>query len=413
MTMRWFGLLSVCSLASFSWATAQDPITPEAPVVAIEAPAAPGNALGAQVEPIAPGAVVGEAQGWLNGLYLRQWVRTEASRFVVKVVELSDSGDFRGLRDYRVHLIQDGKLFAEGVSDEEGRFTFAGIPSGIYTLATIGNGTIATMAIHVLDNESAQHLSNEVELPVATQIPGSVRRLLVSQGRPSEEQVAGPVAADPIAATRSFGPSYYVTRDKEGRVEGNVRAITHPGDRDYSDTQIVVTRGGREVYRTMASEKGAFTLEGMQPGVYGITATGKHGLFCSAFLVGDVKAGVAMVAEGQRFVSALVDNCPVFNCELANQGDYLVLERLIEDQSLSAPADSLSGGMPMGGFGGGYAGGAGGALGSALGGGMGAGGGAGLAGGGLGGLGGLAGIAVAGGVSAAIASDNNETPDSF
>jgi|688.fasta_scaffold00199_63 hypothetical protein len=410
MTIRWFGLLSICSLASYSWATAQDPIAPQEPASAIEAPAAPGNASGGEVEPIAPGAVVGQAQGWLNGLYLKQWVRTEASRFVVKVVELSDSGDLRGLAGYRVHLLQDGKVFAEGVSDEDGRFAFAGVPSGIYTLASLGNGTIATIAIHVLDNDSAKHLSNEVELPIATQVPGSVRRLLVSQGRASEELVAGPVAADPIAATRTFGPSFYVVRDEKGRVEGNVRSITNPGSRDYSDTQIVVTRGGREVYRTVASPKGAFTLEGMQPGVYGITATGKHGLFCSAFLVGDLKAGVAMIAEGRRFISALADACPVFNCELANQGDYLALERLIEDQSLLAPADSLSGAVPMGGFGGGYAGGAGGALGSGLGGGMGAGGGAGLAGGGLGGL---AGIAVAGGVAAAVSSDNNETPDSF
>ncbi len=411
MIIRWFGLLSACSLASLSWATAQDPIAPEAPVAAIDPPADRGDTLGAAVEPIAPGAVVGEAQGWLNGLYLRQWVRTEASRFAVKVVELSDSGDLRGLPDYRVHLIQDGKVFAEGVSDEEGRFSFAGIPSGIYTLATLGNGTIATIAIHVLENESAKHLSNEVELPIATQVPGSVRRLLASQGRP-DEQVAGPLAADPIAATRAFGPSYYVVRDAQGRVEGNVRAITHPGDRDYSDTQIVVTRGGREIYRTLASEKGAFTLEGMEPGVYGITATGRHGLFCSSFLVGDLKAGVATLDQGRRLVSAMVDACPVFNCELASQGDYLVLERLIEDQSLLAPEETLAGAVPMGGFGGGYAGGggAGGAMGAGLGGGMGAGGAAGLAGGGLGGL---AGIAVAGGVAAAVASDNNETPDSF
>jgi hypothetical protein len=409
MTIRWFGLLSACSLVSFSWAVAQDPIAPEAPAAAIDGPLASGEVSVEAVEPIAPGANVGDAKGWLNGLYLRQWVRTESSRFVVKVVELSDSGDLRGLAGYRVHLIQDGKVFAEGTSDQEGRFSFTGIPSGVYTLATLGNGTIATIAIHVLDNEAAKHLSNEVELPIATQVPGSVRRLLVSQGRSVEEQLAGPVGADPIAATRSFGPSYYVVRNENGRVDGNVRSITNPGDRDYSDTQIVVTRGGREVYRTVASEKGAFTLEGMQPGVYGITATGKHGLFCSAFLVGDRKAGVAKVSNGPRLISAMADLCPVFNCELASQGDYLVLERLIEDQSLASPAETLSGSVPMGSFGGGYAGGAG-ALGSGLGGGMGAGGGAGLAGGGLGGL---AGIAVAGGVAAAIASDNNETPDSF
>jgi len=410
MNIRWFGLLSACSLATFSWVAAQDPVAPEAPAAAIDAPPASADAVGAALEPIAPGAVVADAKGWLNGLYLRQWVRTEASRFVVKIAELSDSGDLRGLPDYRVHLIQDGNVFAEGVSGEDGRFAFVGVPSGIYTLATIGNGTIATIAIHVLDNDSAKHLSNEVELPIATEIPGSVRRLLVSQGRPSEEQLAGPVVADPIAAERSFGPSYYVVRDENGRVEGNVRAATQPGLRDYSDTQIVVTRGGREVYRTVASAKGAFALEGMEPGVYGITATGKHGLFCSAFLVGDLKAAVGMVAEGRRFVSAIANGCPVFNCELASQGDYLALERLIEDQSLLTPSDGLAGSVPMGGFGGGYAGGAGGALGAGIGGGMGAGGGAGLAGGGLGGL---AGIAVAGGVAAAVSSDNNETPDSF
>lgn len=346
-----------------------------------------------------PGVSAGslDAQSYLNGLYLKQWIRTDASRFSGRIIELSPSeAGSRGVAGHRVTLIREGQLFAETLSDEQGNYQFAGVPAGLYTLAAVTGKSVGVIALNVLEGEAGSHLGSQVDLPVSQEVPGSARRLLAGQFRPN--MVAGDFYApqDPIALQRDFASSFSVIRDAEGRVEGNVRSATKPSSRDYSDTQILITRDGQEVFQTRASASGSFSLEGMEPGVYGIVAAGSHGIYSSSFLVSDYQRPISQTLAGERFVSQTSTGCPSLNCELGCHSDYTVVETLIEDCTALACQDPCGCPMPMGGFGGGYAGGGGG-------------GGGGFGGGGLG-AGGLGAIAIAGGIIAIIATDETDPP---
>ncbi|MFM8174945.1 MAG: hypothetical protein ACKN81_15495, partial [Pirellulaceae bacterium] len=96
-----------------------------------------------------PGVVeaTADSQSYLNGLYLKQWIRTEASRFSGRIIELSslESGS-RGVAGHRVTLIREGQLFAETLSDEQGNYHFTGVPSGLYTLAAVSGKSVGVIA---------------------------------------------------------------------------------------------------------------------------------------------------------------------------------------------------------------------------------------------------------------------------
>ena len=342
-----------------------------------------------------PGVVeaTADSQSYLNGLYLKQWIRTEASRFSGRIIELSslESGS-RGVAGHRVTLIREGQLFAETLSDEQGNYHFTGVPSGLYTLAAVSGKSVGVIALNVLEGEAGAHLGSQVDLPVSQEVPGSARRLLAGQFRPNMSTGFSYASQDPIAPQRDFASSFSVIRDAEGRVEGNVRSATNPSSRDYSDTQVLITRDGQEVFQTRASASGSFRLEGMQPGVYGIVAAGSHGIYSSSFVVSDDQQSISQTLEGERFVAKISSGCPALNCELGCHNDYTVVETLIEDCTSLACQDPCGCPMPMGGFGGGYAGGGGG------------GGGGGFGGGGLGA------IAIAGGIIAIIATDETDPP---
>jgi hypothetical protein len=333
-----------------------------------------------------------DAQSYLNGLYLKQWIRTDASRFSGRIIELSpvEAGS-RGVAGHRVTLIREGQLFAETLSDEQGNYHFTGVPSGLYTLAAVSGKSVGVIALNVLEGEAGSHLGSQVDLPVSQEVPGSARRLLAGQFRPNVVSGVTYAPKDPIAPQRDFASSFSVIRDAEGRVEGNVRSATNPSSRDYSDTQILITRDGQEVFQTRASEAGSFSLEGMQPGVYGIVAAGSHGIYSSSFLVSDYQRSISQTVEGERFVAQTNQGCPALNCELGCHSDYTVVETMVEDCTSLACQDPCGCPMPMGGFGGGYAGGGGGG------------------GGGFGG-GGLGALAIAGGIIAIIATDETDPP---
>lgn len=338
-----------------------------------------------------------DAESYLNGLYLKQWIRTEASRFSGRIIELSPlETSSRGVAGHRVTLIREGQLFAETLSDEQGNYHFTGVPAGLYTLAAVSGKSVGVIGLNVLEGEAGSHLGSQVDLPVSQEVPGSARRLLAGQFRPITLTGFSGSSLDPIAPQRDFASSFSVIRDAQGRVEGNVRSATSPSSRDYSDTLILITRDGQEVFQTRASTLGSFSLEGMQAGVYGIVAAGSHGVYSSSFVVSDYQQSVSQTLEGERFVAQTSTGCPALNCELGCQSDYTVVETLIEDCTALACQDPCGCPMPMGGFGGGYAGGGGGGGG----------------GGGVGGLGGggLGALAIAGGIIAIIASDETDPP---
>lgn len=336
-----------------------------------------------------------DAQVHLNGLYLKQWIRTEASRFSGRIIELSQvEAGSRGVAGHRVTLVREGQLFAETLSDEQGNYHFTGVPAGLYTLAAVSGKSIGVISLNVLEGEAGSHLGSQVDLPVSQEVPGAARRLLASQFRPNTWTGDAYAPQDPIAPQRDFASSFSVIRDAQGRVEGNVRSSTNPSSRDYSDTQILITRDGQEVFQTRATSSGSFSLEGMQPGVYGIVAAGSHGIYSSSFVVSEEQQSISQTLAGERFVAQTSTGCPSLNCELGCHSDYTVVETLIEDCTSLACQDPCGCPMPMGGFGGGYAGG---------------GGGGGVGGGGLGG-GGLGAIAIAGGIIAIIATDETDPP---
>ncbi len=341
----------------------------------------------------------------LNQLFSKQWVRLDNEASISgSLVQLAD-GDKEALAGLPVVLVRDGEIRHSVVADEAGNFKFENVGAGSYSLVTRTNESIAAFSLQVLD-ASNTHLNSSVEVRVVRPSGAKVKEILRAQSLPVVAVRADitQVSKDPLGDSRSFGKSQFV-KLVDGKLSGQLGSIVSTAD--MSDMVVYVLRNGVEVARAKADKSGEFSIEGLQPGVYGFVASGVSGFAATSFqLVGNTTASIG--TDGSRLISNITDACGQINVEVVQCCEVAVCEQPVQtvvETVTQAPAPMVSdcavpvdqcGMAPSCGCGGGGYGG----------GGYGGGGGGGLGGGRLG----LGGIAAIGGLTALgiIAADRNK-----
>ncbi len=336
----------------------------------------------------------------LNQLFSKQWVRLDKDASISgSLVQLAD-GDKEALAGLPVVLVRDGEIQHSAIADQAGNFKFENVGTGSYSLVSRTNESIAAFSLHVL-NPSNIHLNSSVEVRVVRPSGLKVKEILRAQSLPVAAVRADikQVSKDPLGDFRSFGKSQFV-KLVDGKLSGQLGSIVSTVD--MSDMVVYVLRDGKEVARAKANKSGNFSIEGLQPGVYGFVASGVSGFAATAFqLVGDTAVSVG--TDGSRLISNITDACGQMNVEVVQCCEVAVCEQPVQTvvetvaqvpapvvSDCAVPVDQCGMAPSCGCGGGGYGGGGGGGF-----------------GGGRLGLGGLAAI---GGLTALgiIAADNNK-----
>jgi len=329
-----------------------------------------------------------------NELSQNQWVRiTPYGSIRGSVVSVSSDAQIKQSKMV-VTLVTDGRIVASDETDVDGDFMIENSKPGSYALVVQGQGQLAVYALTVLDAAAGAHLPDRVEVRTISPASPRIAELLRSNTLPMISQSVG-VTADPLGDKREFQDSFDVVIDEQGGVSG---VLSLPNARvDLSQTLIYLTVDGREVMRTRAATNGSYRFDGVEPGTYGLVATGPQGIaamgFCAVQTKQEKGVGASVKPKSEILVGIRGRHCRRLNVELADPCCYapaeiVVAEPVVEEVAYT-PAMAGGGGYATGGGGGG-------------GGGMGAGGG-GLFG--LAALGGLIGV----GIAAANNDNNNQT----
>jgi uncharacterized membrane protein YgcG len=375
-----------------------------------------GDSQRVQANSASTSAMATSSQKPLNDLFSKQWVKlTEKNTIEGQIVELS-TVEKTPLKGIPIVLVRDGKIVSAVKANTEGRFEFASVTPGLYSLVCRTNESFSVMALQVLDANQGSHLSSSIEVRPVRQSGDIVKSIVRAQVLPpfigSVSSGAAIPSTDPIAGERRFALSHVVKLDENAELHGQ---LAKPGvAASQSNTQgmtVYVLNGENEVARTESDDEGRFVIRGLTPGVYGFVAAGVNGIAATSFQV--VDPGLAVKgSDGSKLVAInLQDCCPALNCEvvptcevtccepqvvetiieqpIASCGCEQAVEEVCVDECGTAPTCGGGCGCGWGGGGGGYGGGGGGSLG----------------GGGFGGILGLAGLAA---VAAVIADNEDE-----
>ena len=329
-----------------------------------------------------------------NELSQNQWVRITASGSIRGSVIAIAGDEHVKQPKMTVMLVSEGQVVATDETDVDGDFMIEKGKPGVYALVVQGQSQLAVYSLTILDAETGSHLPERVEVRTIAPASPRIAELIRSNTVPTNLE-GTKIANDPLGDKRSFQDSCEVVIDQQGGVGGT---LSRPNANvDLSQTLVYLTVDGREVMRTRAASNGSYRFESVEPGSYGLVASGPQGIaalgFCAIESKDEKAVGGLNNSKGSMLVGIRSRHaCRRLNVELADPNCYAPAEIVAAEECVEEVACA-----PMMGCGCGSGGGGGGG-----GGGIGAGG-NGLFG--LAALGGLIGV----GIAAASNDDNNET----
>ncbi len=451
--MRIRSLFSL-SLACLAGGVVAQDAFPES-VPAIPAPAATADSGAPKVAPAGEEPATDIAQfDVLDRLIVRQWVRLEADGSLQgTVITPQEMGGTVEIGGARVGLVSQGAEVMQTRSEPNGHFNLPNVQPGTYGLFVIGDGLLASYAVHILPARgatAADGIPTQIKL-VAQPIPRTSSDLRISAGPADVDLLRQTVRSylptnyspstvgmsasksprlrrfdtDPVDG-RSQRDSVRVTLRSDNSLVGRLRFPEMEGGisqaQQLARLNVMVVNANQVLGRGEVSSGGMFRVPNLRPGLYSLVVAGQSGFATVGFELAS-RSGAPVASNSKsdsKFVAMLAPPTPeqiaLGDCD--GDGDVdeddkddcaLYLE--VNNPEMAGPViDYLGGGQ--GGAGG--AGGPGGPTGVAGGpgtpGGAGGGAGGGIGGGGAGGGGGglgLAGLAAAGIAAAAAAGDNN------
>jgi hypothetical protein len=331
----------------------------------------------------------------INNSIVSQWLSLDAQGGLNgSLGGLYAAGAWVARPGVNVALGYNGRLIAESISDEDGKFRLTNFRPGTYAFIAASDQSFAAFAVHVYPSGSELPSSFQV---TATKMPlglaAEIARGFWAPGLSAQDYYRV-LPNDPLSGNRQSS-----TASRVRLVDGNLTGrVSKPGwsfnEQDLTGNVANVVFGGAVVATAPVTRDGYFTIKNLSPGIYDILVAGDDGVAAIGFEAVGPQPLASQEPSKVRFVSQPVV-ADSLNIELIHHGDAflftseLVMGEPILDPAFGAPA--FGGGFPGGGVGGGMGGGG--------------------AGGGVGGLGGLGGLLGIGGLAAGIAALSND--DSF
>lgn len=297
-----------------------------------------------------------------SNLYVTQWVRADEVGSLRGTVTTFAGSDSVAVGNGRVSLVRGGEVINAGLTNVNGEFALQNVQPGAYTVLAQGDNALAVYSLVVLDAVNGQHLPNSAEIRALAPVSNRVIELLRGQSLPSVGRSVAMIRQDPIKASRLGSVDNAIQLDADGGLSGRLTKPT--GAVNLSGTTAFVFKDGREVMRTSVAADGSFHFAGVQPGSYGLVASGSQGVAALGFsAVGRQTASTSK--NGQTFVNVQAGSS--LNVELADVNGYVPApaDQPLPEQIVDAPFTPMMGGGFQGGgsFGGGGGGGFGGPLG--------------------------------------------------
>ena len=345
-----------------------------------------------------------------NPLTMNQWVHlTEDGSFNGRVLLTNADRRASTVGSTRVLIRDQDGATQLSQTDSYGRFKFAGLQPGIYSLIVRGEDAFASVAVHVLPRHgelddgfpsfaeiSAARIQNaQVKDAIATYMPPGLTKHAPSIESVNFERLA----------RRFYGAELSQIARIDGGMKGKIfRAGAIGSDLPMaSRTHVVLFQNGIEFARATTDDLGRFEIHQLPVGHYSLLAIGSDGIGSIGFVLVDpqqeqetariINAGVNAETLVMQYDSCGCQN--EFAMQVAPVPDVV---EVCQDQIVQDPCGcggsivtelDIDETASQGITGGGYAG---------YSGGFGGGGGGGFGGGGLGGLGALGGVlAVTGG----------------
>jgi hypothetical protein len=364
-------------------------------------------------------------------LVVTQWVRMEGDKPLEGHL-VSPQLNGNGLRMKRACVVIVGE---DGVSqrvetDTDGKFAFANVTPGIYTLAARSERSLSIVALHVVNSadENAKAYPTTIEMPAAT-IDVATVKMAITRYLPPDASSLSTVSMKK-ADLAHLAPK--VLSDQEFRVghyDGGMRGRIYTAGADGASlpnamkTNVFIMKDGEEVARAITDDLGRFEIKDLPLGQYSLLTLGASGLGLVGFeLVDESKANTALnqsalsdgnttlvAQEGCGCVEEIEIQCAPIPEVVACVEEIIETpccedEIVVEEEVISEGefVNGMGATIPGGGVaGGGYAGGGFGGAGTGGFGGTGV--------GGIGGGAGLLGLAAAGGIAAAAIAGNQDS----
>jgi hypothetical protein len=210
-----------------------------------------------------------------NNLNLNQWVRHSHDKTVRGSVHSISGSEQIPLPSLHVALIRDGVLAFQSKTDVEGDFLIDDVTPGVYSLVASGENQLIICSLTVLEGAAGQHLPDRVHLRSIHPSSKRIGELIRSNTMPHWE--AGiQHSEDPLAASRNFAGTASVQLDRNGGFSGRLSRAN--ASVDLSSTLVYLVREGREISRTRALSSGDYHFDAIEPGPYGLVASGPEGI---------------------------------------------------------------------------------------------------------------------------------------
>lgn len=321
-----------------------------------------------------------------------------------------------------VKVVQDGIATGEVETNSEGVFTFSGLKPGVAALLAYGEDSFLLYGIRLVaaadripanaKTDIASFLVRGVDVPTISAIISS--ELTDGDVRFNAESAAADAGFHlGVGDVSTSVVGHRVQLQKDGSLKGVVNLMDHRTGRmrEILDLTVYFVNNGTVVAKADVENTGAFTVVGLNPGLYSVVGAGKDGAFAIGVEVLGAEFDAAADASSRNGYRTVAVMASLEFCAAAvgagdfNLGNFAGLTGGAFGQSGAAPG-SVAGVNPAG-----TPGAPGGGAGAGGGGGAAGGGGAGAGGGGGGGLGALLGAGIAGGIGYA-AGQGNSSPAS-
>ncbi len=307
---------------------------------------------------------------------LHDIVLDEARGFNGRIYSITATG-LQPAPGMNVQLLSQGELLGESATDNTGRFRFTGVETdenGIVIAGIIATGPagLVVYGARLVEPTPEKPGGKEIVLDT-TSVPASeyeLARAIIYSGIGTRDlRFNRPLLPDDLefnlgAGEDSTSVNYHSARIAEdGRVYGQVNLLDERTGRyrEVLSMRVYFLKDGVEAGSARVAPNGAFSVPGLEPGIYGWVGSGRDGVFGIGLEVLPPRENVQIEGRGDavpvRMDLAVLDTIAIAPITAANlnSGNLATFLRAStatepggEAESMDTPANNPAGNMALG-----------------------------------------------------------------